>query len=80
MPNRDAANMLEDIGRERALYVPKDAMHFIASTLQWASVYIWSCTYFARIEARTKVIFGNMQHRLSGVVGQQMCEVADFAF
>lgn len=60
--------------------MPKDAMRFITWTLEWANVYIWSCANLTKTEARAELIFGGARHRLSGIVGQQLCEVAKFSF
>lgn len=60
--------------------VRKDAEEFLLLACRFANVYIWSCAKRCNVSKRVDKCFPNAVNWLSGIIGQELCDVADFKF
>ncbi|MCO5594842.1 hypothetical protein L7F22_048876 [Adiantum nelumboides] len=77
-PNLDANEHIQVEEPPYCYFVRKDAEQFLVLACYFANVFIWSLARLRNVERRVQRLFPSAAEWLSGLIGQELCDVANF--
>ena len=77
-PDLDANEHVQVKDPPYCYFVRKDAEQFLMLACYFANMFIWSSASLRNVEKRVKMSFPTAAAWLSGLIGQELCDVADF--
>ncbi|MCO5607595.1 hypothetical protein L7F22_061792 [Adiantum nelumboides] len=77
-PDLDANEHIQVEEPPYCYFVRKDAEQFLVMACYFANVFIWSSTRLRNVERRVQRLFPSAPEWLSGLIGHELCDVANF--
>lgn len=77
-PDLDANEHIQIEDGPYLYFVRRDAEVFLLLACYFANVFIWSSARIKKVQKRVETLFRKAAPFLSGVIGQEQCEVADY--
>ncbi|MCO5568243.1 hypothetical protein L7F22_021939 [Adiantum nelumboides] len=77
-PDLDANEHIQVEEPPYCYFVRENAEQFLVLACYFANMFIWSSTRLRNVEIRVQRLFPNATKWLSGLIGQELCDVANF--